>query len=370
MIINGKPEVYKFQGGMQTTRQQMHSLQFQYANGMLTPDEKQFLCGFPWFRPLSDPDPNNDGSRLLAIGSLNSYASINCISEYPNKLRLSINKVPQLFKWQRPIHFNEKNSPSVDYSIWEEKYVEFEYKNGIITHPYNFKHGKFSVTCKMPEGEWLWPSFWLARANTGLYFEIDIFEALSHKSLATPCADETNYCHKAYINVHMTEYCNDNEVRVQHDDDDFNRELEVSAVMVTNQVKYDCLWTNEGVLFSYEGVLQYIAVFTDAIRYDELKKSDAVVNVIIGPGVEGNNIGFWDPKKRCYKRYWKDRNNFIGKSDSGNGENEFMELTNFSYEEWGVDITTYPNGAATLREFIESINPEDENAPIIVPYPG
>lgn len=369
MIINGKPELYKLQGVMQTTREQMRNIQLQYSNGTLVPDERQFLCGYPWFQPLSDPDPKNDGSRLVALGSLNSYASINCITEFPTKLRLGIQKSTKKFKWQHPIYFNEKNAPFTNTKIWEEKLVEFEYQNGIITHPFNFKQGKFSVTCKMPEGEWLWPSFWLARANGGDYFEIDIFEALSHKPLATPCQDETNYCHKAYVNIHMIENCNATPIRVQHDYNDFNRELEVRGSMITDQITYECLWTNEGVLFWYDGILQYIAVFTGESRYDELKKATSIANVIIGPGVEGNNSDFWSPQKRLYSRYWKDRNNFIGKTDQGSGENEYMEITNFSYEEWGVDISTYPNGSATLKEFIDGIDPEDPTAPIIVPYP-
>ena len=369
MIINGKPGIYKLQGTMQTTREQMKSLQVQYANGQITPNESQFLCGYPWFQPMSDPDPKNDGSRLVALGILNSYAAANCITETSSNLKLHIKKIPKWFKWQHPIYFNEKNTPSTDFNSWEEMNVEYEYQQGTITHPFNFKKGRFSLTCKMPEGEWLWPSFWLARANSGDYFEIDIFEALSHKPLATPCDNETNYCHKAYINIHMTEYCKDVPTRVQHDYDVYNRELKVTGSMVTSQITYECLWTDEGILFSYDGVLQYIAVFTDAPRYDELKKESAVVNVILGPGVEGNNIDFWTPQKRFYNRYWKDRANFIGKKDLALGENEIMEITNFTYEEWGVDIVTYPNGSTNIKDFIESINPEDPDTPIIVPYP-
>ena len=88
MIINGKPGIYKLQGTMQTTREQMKSLQVQYANGQITPNESQFLCGYPWFQPMSDPDPKNDGSRLVALGILNSYAAANCITETSSNLKL------------------------------------------------------------------------------------------------------------------------------------------------------------------------------------------------------------------------------------------------------------------------------------------
>ena len=89
MIINGKPGIYKLQGTMQTTREQMKSLQVQYANGQITPNESQFLCGYPWFQPMSDPDPKNDGSRLVALGILNSYAAANCITETSSNLKSS-----------------------------------------------------------------------------------------------------------------------------------------------------------------------------------------------------------------------------------------------------------------------------------------
>ncbi|PKM78883.1 MAG: hypothetical protein CVU88_08675 [Firmicutes bacterium HGW-Firmicutes-13] len=54
----------------------------------------------------------------------------------------------------------------------------FEYTSGMIRSFQQFKYGKFEIRCRMPEGEGLWPAFWLFGCNPDQkrWNEIDIFD--------------------------------------------------------------------------------------------------------------------------------------------------------------------------------------------------
>jgi len=370
MIINGVPKMYKEQGVIQTTREKRSYLQNQYLYGGLIPDASQFLSGYPWYDPMSDPNPDLDGTRLVTFGNLNAHTSTQCINELTNKLQLSISKDSKLFTRQKDLHFNDSKK-FVTYGTFINQNVYYDYAIGFVSHPFNFKKGKFSVTCKLPQGQWLWPAIWLSRSGHGPYFEIDIMEAWSKRlpfSVNNQCSDESAYCHVGYHNIHMSEYCDDVPRLVEHDPDNDRRQTYVPSNMVWDQVTYECLWTDEGILFWYDNRLVYVAVFNKSLpRYDELRDLNSTVNLNIGCNIFSNNEDFW--KSKYYYLNWKNKGNFLGKTDNASGENELMEISNFTYAEWGVDIDTYPDGSNNMTDFIAYLKENaNENSPYVIPF--
>ena len=65
---------------------------------------------------------------------------------------------------------------------------------GLVCTKQKFFHGKFEICAKLPQGNWLWPAFWLTGAKTWPP-EIDVFEGYSdgkgsyrHFQWTKPCA--------------------------------------------------------------------------------------------------------------------------------------------------------------------------------------
>ncbi len=58
----------------------------------------------------------------------------------------------------------------------------YRYSSGIITtqHTFSQQYGYFEIRAKVPQGQGLWPAFWLLHTGLSPWMEIDIFEILGH----------------------------------------------------------------------------------------------------------------------------------------------------------------------------------------------
>jgi len=52
----------------------------------------------------------------------------------------------------------------------------YQYTSAVLWTKEQFHHGKFEISCTLPKGKGLWPSFWTFSSDSGVWNEIDVFE--------------------------------------------------------------------------------------------------------------------------------------------------------------------------------------------------
>jgi beta-glucanase (GH16 family) len=115
-----------------------------------------------------------------------------------------------------------------------------KYDSGLISTHKSFtaKYGRFEIRCKMPNGQGLWPAFWLLPITTDWPPEIDVFEALGHEPTT----------------VHMHAHWKENGKHRQSGDTfkgpNFQNEFHTFAVE----------WTPEKIVWFVDGVKRYEVV--------------------------------------------------------------------------------------------------------------
>jgi hypothetical protein len=329
MNISGEPKLFKNSDGViQTTAQALLSVR------TLNPELNHFLSGYPWI------GLNNDGSRLLSLGTTNAYASIDSIFESNNHIDLLIKKQTQVFPNYRDYFDKAMRN-------WVHEPAPFDYACGIITYAHPLSMGRIKISCKMPEGLHLWPSIWLFSSNPSSAKEIDIIEAYTGSlngigSLPLSCNQLNTYCHTGYANLWL-----DGGIGVVPNSNSNNTKYQpvsgqITPSMVNEQVDYECLWTPEGLLVYYNEVLVWVVVFTNHQDFQFIKEPNGTANLII-ENKPYSNSDFYIANTK------------INAADSGKrdqpspGSNEFMRFSWFEYEPWNGE---YPGGESSLRSYL------------------
>lgn len=334
--FSGTPRVVEENGVLQTTAQKHTYFRNQYLYHNRVPTEEDFLVGFPWTY-----NPDNPGERLVTVNNLNRYADIDAVKNNSSHLKLDIIEKPRVFTRNKTMHFGAKQLMGG----FDSFPITYKYAQGAITHPFKFKHGRFTVNAKMPEGKNLWSSIWLM-SNGNPYAEIDIIEAFTgsckYLKKNRVCKADTHYCGLGHVGLLHADY------KVTYPDVYHGRQ--VNASMIHAFVDYECLWTPEGVLYYYNGNLVEAWKFRNGPEFDNLNQNTNGLSLMITTHPYSNSEDY-------YEKYKNDigvsKEVFLGKTDDATGANEHMDIYNFAYEEWEQGVSLYPGGGTTWDEFAE-----------------
>jgi hypothetical protein len=332
--FSGTPSVYQENGVMQTTKQKLSYFRNQYNTDRKEPKEGDFLVGFPWTY-----SPDNPGERLVTVNNLNRYADIDAVKNNSSHVKLDIVEKPRVFTRNKTMHFGSNQLMG----SFESFPITYKYAQGVITHPFKFKHGRFTVKAKMPEGKSLWSAIWLI-SNSSPYAEIDIIEAFTgsckYLKKNRVCTADTHYCGLGHVGLLHANY------EVTYPNVYHGRS--VNASMIHAFVDYECLWTPEGVLYYYNGKLVEAWKFKSGSKFDNLNHNTDGLSLIISTHPYSNSEDY-------YEKYKDDigvsKEEFLGKTDDASGQNEHMDIYNFAYEEWEQGLSQYPGGGTTWDEF-------------------
>lgn len=351
-MISGVPKVHRDSSnqialtGSQEWKDTSKSLNDSNASNPIAANETQFFSGFPWVWNNAE-----DGRYLHSIGNLNQHCDPNAIEELQYKIRLHINENPRVANRHKPLLASGKLS-----STFVNDPITLKYGVGVLTHAKKFRKGHFKIKAKLAQGRHLWQSIWLFNANgPGLpysgYKEIDIIEALTGSVAHSPyeCDSPDYYCHKGLTNLWI-------DSDVPYDPVESNHVKHIPSNMAWSYVDYECLWTDEAVLYFYDNRLVEVYRFSDDPKYDRFTHQDAKMHLILTSGIYSNSSDY----VAKYPQHIQNNANFIGKNDTPNSSgNEFMEFRYFEYKEWGVDITTYPDGSESLDEYLSNLVEDD-----------
>ncbi len=117
-------------------------------------------CAGRWAKMLQQGWPANTGSEdgsarfLSANGEQQSYEDTGIVTPYPAPLLLAATAAPGIHFPQQP------------------------YTSGCLTQnrAYALAGGYFNLRARLPQGQGLWPAFWMMPADGSWNWEIDIFE--------------------------------------------------------------------------------------------------------------------------------------------------------------------------------------------------
>lgn len=171
-----------------------------------------------------------------------------------NELVLSISKTPKLFEEE----LGKKYNP--------------QWAVGYLTCETNFHFGKFEIEAILPEGNWLWPAFWLYDSR-GWKPEIDIFEGYSMES------NYRNWFLKPY-HIESCLHMPDKSLKPQ------SPWCWNTAINPTKQFnRYSLIWTAELLEWQINGVA--VRQVTDKAILLELAKHE--MRVILNNAIDGKN---------------------------------------------------------------------------------
>ncbi|MEZ4564199.1 MAG: glycoside hydrolase family 16 protein [Thermomicrobiales bacterium] len=150
LVVDPLAEAAGNQGKNRKARKSAESWQLAFSdefNGSSL-DEQTWTSAYPW------------GRSRKSVGEEQWYAP-DAFKVANGKLQISARRTPGA------VHNGE----------------EFDYSSGLISSHKSFttQYGRFEIRCKMPQGQGLWPAFWLLPITEEWPPEIDVFEALGHE---------------------------------------------------------------------------------------------------------------------------------------------------------------------------------------------
>ncbi len=136
----------------------------EFNNGKL--NEEKWLTNLPWSRPVFTQD-------IIFLKENVRFKD--------GYLQLYIEKADSLFKIESheldTVYLKKNNMPIINKNM-----VRIKYSGALLWSKKKYKYGYFEIKFKAPEGQGLWPAFWLYGANPNN--EIDFYELKGEKEKA------------------------------------------------------------------------------------------------------------------------------------------------------------------------------------------